>query len=182
MSGAPCRIGFALSGAFLCGALLIGGCAHGPQPAVKDPAQGQYYTQEEMARLSPAERDRYCEAMETTLSGAKVQSKTMRARIDSLNAESDSLRNRSVRVSSQTRDLQTVLRDLRLKEKALNSYVVKPGDTLKSVARAVYGDSSRWKEIYDANKGLIGPENAPLKTGSRLTIPKKTEPLPGSGK
>jgi murein DD-endopeptidase MepM/ murein hydrolase activator NlpD len=43
------------------------------------------------------------------------------------------------------------------------TYTVKPGDTLMSIARAVLGDASRWREIFDLNTdrlsdpGLIYP-------------------------
>jgi nucleoid-associated protein YgaU len=50
------------------------------------------------------------------------------------------------------------------------SYVVESGDTLASISRKFYKTSSRWKEIREANTGVIDdPKN--LKIGTRLTIP-----------
>lgn len=49
-------------------------------------------------------------------------------------------------------------------------YVVRPRDTLSSIARKVYGDSSRWRRIYDANNDTLKrPED--LREGQVLRIP-----------
>jgi len=50
-------------------------------------------------------------------------------------------------------------------------YVVRPGDTLVDIARAVYGDGARWKAIYDANKSAIGADPDHVTVGMKLTIP-----------
>lgn len=52
-----------------------------------------------------------------------------------------------------------------------DTYKVLPGDTLSKIARAVYGDSSKWKEIYGANLDKMRNEND-LKAGQVITIPK----------
>jgi nucleoid-associated protein YgaU len=57
-------------------------------------------------------------------------------------------------------------------------YVVKEGDTLSSIAAEKLGASKRWKEIYDANKGTIGPDPAALKLGMKLAIPGQTPAKP----
>jgi nucleoid-associated protein YgaU len=175
------RSGCAAIRSFLGLAVLTGtvlaGCSHGPVPPAKDPTKGEFYTTEEMQRLPKGERTRYCEVMESSLRSFKDETRLLQVRLDSLSAVADTLRNRSVAVSQQTRDLNQAIRDLRLKDKAINSYVVKKGDTLRIVARTVYGDPTRWREIYEANKGALGPnpEKVELREGSRLTIPKGTE-------
>ncbi len=50
------------------------------------------------------------------------------------------------------------------------TYTVQKGDTLSSIAKKFYGDSSRWKEIQHANKGAV-PEPSKLKVGTKLVIP-----------
>jgi nucleoid-associated protein YgaU len=52
------------------------------------------------------------------------------------------------------------------------SYVVKPGDTLRSIAEDRYGDASQWPRIYDANRDVIGPDPDALNAGTTLTIPR----------
>ncbi len=50
------------------------------------------------------------------------------------------------------------------------TYKVLPGDTLTRIAKAVYGDSSKWKEIYGANMDKMKSEND-LKAGQTITLP-----------
>jgi len=152
--------------------LVVTACAHGPAPAPKDPARGEYYSAEEIARLPAAERDRYCGFMATTLQERKTQARMLQARLDSLTALSDTLRAREVRISTRMRGVSERVRELRLQEKAGSSYIVAAGDNLKKIARELFGDGTRWKEIYEANRAVIGAEDAPLKAGTRLTIPR----------
>lgn len=51
------------------------------------------------------------------------------------------------------------------------TYKVLPGDTLTRIAKAVYGDGSRWKDIYAANRDKMQNEND-LKAGQTIIIPK----------
>jgi nucleoid-associated protein YgaU len=51
------------------------------------------------------------------------------------------------------------------------TYVVQPGDTMRSIAQQVYGDASLWPRIYDANRDVIGPDPDALQVGMRLRIP-----------
>jgi tetratricopeptide (TPR) repeat protein len=51
------------------------------------------------------------------------------------------------------------------------SYVVQHGDTLASIARKFYKNSSRWKDIEDANFSAL-KGTAKLKPGMTLIIPK----------
>jgi len=50
------------------------------------------------------------------------------------------------------------------------SYVVRDGDTLESIANAVYGDPERWPEIYRANTGVVG-RGGEVKPGQVLRLP-----------
>ena len=54
--------------------------------------------------------------------------------------------------------------------KAASSFAVRTGDTLRSIAQTVWGDSSQWWRIAELN-GLIGNET--LTTGLNLLIPNK---------
>jgi nucleoid-associated protein YgaU len=51
------------------------------------------------------------------------------------------------------------------------TYAVRSGDTLSKIAEAYYGDKSKWRTIYDANRALIGDDPATLQVGMKLTIP-----------
>lgn len=50
-------------------------------------------------------------------------------------------------------------------------YTVRTGDYLIAIAARVYGDSSRWREIYEANRALIGPNPNVIQPGQTLVIP-----------
>ncbi len=49
-------------------------------------------------------------------------------------------------------------------------YIVRDGDNLTKIATAVYGDGTRWKEIYRANRDIISDRNR-VKAGWVLIIP-----------
>lgn len=55
---------------------------------------------------------------------------------------------------------------------AADEYVVEPGDTLRSIAEGLYGDSAQWSRIYDANRAAIGPDPDTITSGTRLRIPR----------
>lgn len=50
------------------------------------------------------------------------------------------------------------------------TYTVKSGDTLSSIARAYYGNASKWPDIYNANRDKIKNANL-IYPGQVLTIP-----------
>ncbi|HPR83087.1 MAG TPA: LysM peptidoglycan-binding domain-containing protein [Pontiellaceae bacterium] len=54
--------------------------------------------------------------------------------------------------------------------KAARTYQVRPGDTLGRIAGSVYGDTGKWKKIYDANRDKMKSETD-IKVGQTLTIP-----------
>ncbi|MBV9134602.1 MAG: LysM peptidoglycan-binding domain-containing protein [Chloroflexi bacterium] len=54
---------------------------------------------------------------------------------------------------------------------AATQYVVQPGDTLRSIAEAQYGDAGQWPRIYDANRDAIGSNPDALVAGTTLQIP-----------
>jgi nucleoid-associated protein YgaU len=49
-------------------------------------------------------------------------------------------------------------------------YVVQRGDSLSKIAQEVYGDSSRWREIFDANREQIKDPKL-IRPGQELRIP-----------
>lgn len=51
------------------------------------------------------------------------------------------------------------------------SHIVKKGDCLWNIAKAYYGDGSKFKTIYEANKETIGSDPTKLTVGMVLQIP-----------
>jgi nucleoid-associated protein YgaU len=48
--------------------------------------------------------------------------------------------------------------------------VVRPGDTLRSIAARLYGNEDRWSDLYRANRKVIDDPDA-LGVGTTLTVP-----------
>ncbi len=55
---------------------------------------------------------------------------------------------------------------------ARQTYVVQHGDTLASISRKFYKTSTRWKQILEANRGMINDPKK-LSPGQTLVIPKR---------
>ena len=51
-------------------------------------------------------------------------------------------------------------------------YTVQERDSLYKISRQMYGDPSRWREILEANRGVL-PSESQLQPGMRLIIPSK---------
>lgn len=51
------------------------------------------------------------------------------------------------------------------------TYTVKKGDYLILIAKKVYGDSSKWRQIYNANRNVIGKNPNLIYPGQKLVIP-----------
>lgn len=49
-------------------------------------------------------------------------------------------------------------------------YVVQRGDSLSKIAKEVYGNAGRWKEIYEANRDQIQDPSL-IRPGQELRIP-----------
>jgi len=49
-------------------------------------------------------------------------------------------------------------------------HTVAKGDTLYSLARQYYGNQSKWKEVYEANRAQL-PDPNRIRVGQRLLIP-----------
>jgi len=52
-----------------------------------------------------------------------------------------------------------------------DTYTIRSGDSLWRIAKAQYGDETKWSIIYDANRATIGPDPARLTVGRSLRIP-----------
>ena len=55
-------------------------------------------------------------------------------------------------------------------EAATRTYTVVAGDSLSKIAKKIYGDGSRWKEIFEANKDKIKNPDL-IHPGQVLKIP-----------
>lgn len=53
----------------------------------------------------------------------------------------------------------------------LKVYVVKSGDSLWKIAKLQLGNGAKWKQIYDANRSVIGPNPNLIQSGQQLVMP-----------
>lgn len=58
-------------------------------------------------------------------------------------------------------------------------YTVKAGDSLSRIAREAYGDASRWREIYEANRDTITNPDL-IHPGQVINLPGLPDPQGGS--
>lgn len=50
------------------------------------------------------------------------------------------------------------------------TYTVKSGDSLSKIAKAIYGDGTEWRRIFDANRDKLNNPDL-IHPGQVLTIP-----------
>lgn len=55
-------------------------------------------------------------------------------------------------------------------EKSARTYTVKKGDTLQKISQRFYGTTKKWRQIYEANRGVLKDPDK-LTVGTKLTIP-----------
>ncbi|MCU0495281.1 MAG: LysM peptidoglycan-binding domain-containing protein [Chloroflexaceae bacterium] len=61
-------------------------------------------------------------------------------------------------------------------------YTVQSGDTLSGLALRFYGQASRWRLLYDANRDVIGGNPGLLRVGTTLLVPPlDAQPTPPTG-
>lgn len=53
------------------------------------------------------------------------------------------------------------------------TYTVKPGDSFYKIAREVLGDESRWREVFELNKDLVGGVPERLQIGQIIKLPQE---------
>jgi nucleoid-associated protein YgaU len=91
--------------------------------------------------------------------------------IDSLD-EMDEIRRRRAALAKKREEAEAKEADAVAEEPPAEEriYVVKKGDNLSKIAKEVYGNAGRWKEIYKANKDRIKDPNL-IRPGWKLRIP-----------
>lgn len=50
-------------------------------------------------------------------------------------------------------------------------YVIRPNDTLSTIAQQFYGDPGKWRIIFDANRETLGNDPDRIRAGQTITIP-----------
>ncbi len=85
--------------------------------------------------------------------------------------QQEALRKRTEAVQ-KAREASKAKQEAKEAVETLAVYEVKSGDSLSKIAKELLGDASRWPEIYEANKAVIGDNPNLIKPGQKLNIPK----------
>jgi len=110
-----------------------------------------------------AERDTMYTQLSQNLTQLRNQLTQALGDVARITAERDDLVQRT---TAEINDLKNALAEAQQR-----TYVVKPGDTLSGIAKAVYGDWKHWKDIYEANKDKIKNPDL-IQVGWELKLPK----------
>jgi len=110
-----------------------------------------------------AERDTMYAQLSQNLTQLRNQLTQALGDVARITAERDDLVQRT---TAEINDLKNALAEAQQR-----TYVVKPGDTLSGIAKAVYGDWKHWKDIYEANKDKIKNPDL-IQVGWELKLPK----------
>ena len=84
------------------------------------------------------------------------------------------LKSRADKADGKIAALETDVKNLKRRRPAgtpARIHSVVSGDNLSAIAQRYYGDASKWRQIYAANVGVIGPNENLLRVGQQLVIP-----------
>lgn len=76
-------------------------------------------------------------------------------------------------ISSTTMEQQVAASQAAAAQVAAEFYTIQKGDSLSKIAGAKYGDVHAWKELYEANKEVIGSDPDKIFPGQQIRIPAK---------
>jgi nucleoid-associated protein YgaU len=145
--------------------LWMFGCS-GTGGLKKNVEEGQYYSEDEYAKLSNSQKEAYCEALAKELALVKQGSSereteltTTQAEMEKLRSELTPLEDNLLKIES---DIRTMERSLQELEALPKTWTIKPGECLWTIAgyKDVYSDPVKWPRIYRANLGtaIIDPD------------------------
>ena len=124
------------------------------------------------------------ERLEGALSEREDQLTTLRQRLERITTQRDAYASELEQVRQERDKLREENEVLNKKLEEIlapkpppskpDIYIVQEGDTLESIAAKedIYGDRSRWNEIFKENKDVIGSAPDNLVPGTKLIIPR----------
>lgn len=79
----------------------------------------------------------------------------------------------SVKRNAVTSPVSKQVKTPRSLSSTAKTYTVRSGDSFYRIAEQQLGDASRWKELFELNKKVVGSDPSRLKIGQVLTLPGK---------
>jgi nucleoid-associated protein YgaU len=126
-----------------------------------DVSAGEYYAEDEFAKLSNSEKAEYCAALEAERNRVQTDLELAQEDLMATRKEIDALRNKITPVEKEILRLESDIRTLSGQVAALErlprEYTVKEGDCLSIIADRddIYAAASKWPRIYRANLDKI---------------------------
>lgn len=117
--------------------------------------------------------------MENTMRKIREENLKLKQELAAANAKIESLENSRIKIretvenrtSSSGSSLTIRETVATTSETTASSYTVQVGDTLSSISRKIYGNPSKWKEIFEANRDKLSTPQS-LKPGQTIKIPR----------
>lgn len=124
-------------------------------------AAGEYYSEDEFAKLSNSQKAAYCAALEAERSKVQTDLELNQEDLVATRKQIDSLRNKITPVEKEIlrleSDIRTLTGQVAQLERLPREYTVKDGDCLSIIADRddIYAAASKWPRIYRANLDKI---------------------------
>lgn len=124
-------------------------------------SDGDYYTAEEVEKLSKEQYEAYCAELaaelanlESASSDASSEAGSVQSQLSSLNDEIQRLESQFDEANAEVSDLQE---EIAWYEGLPTVYVVQPGDFLQKISgyENIYNDPTKWTRIYFANRDML---------------------------
>ncbi len=144
--------------------------------ARKKAAEAQKRAEEQARRLREAQEKAELARQDREASAKKHAEEAQKAEQGKALSEAQSLKDKAEAMKREAEAMERQADEMKAaaggaEAGAETVYVVKPGDTLSGIAKAVYGKAGRWREIYEANQDIIKNPNL-IRPGWKLRIPR----------
>lgn len=126
-----------------------------------DVSKGEYYSEQDLAELSAAQKSAYCAALEAERNRVQTEHTLTQEDLVATRKKIDSLRNQITPVEKEIlrieSDIRTLSGQIAALERLPSEYTVKEGDCLSIIADRddIYAAASKWPRIYRANLDKI---------------------------
>jgi len=157
--------------------LVLPSCARGRSategPQRHDPVRGSALEQR-VGRLEGAlkRRDEQLSTLRQELQQVTEERNEYETKLEQANEELVNLNEQNEVLKKQIDEILAPKPDVTPAKQDI--YEVQQGDTLETIAARddIYGDRTRWKEIFEENKDVIGSNPGELEPGTKLIIPR----------
>jgi nucleoid-associated protein YgaU len=158
------------------GLMALTACSSGVDRQV-DVSGGEYYTPEEVQKLSKDQYADYCASLDQELANLGQKSQEVNSETQKLEAQTASLDSDIKKLEDQygqkKSDIDAVQKEIDYYENLPKVWTVKDGEFLYGISAMdqIYADPLKWPRIYRANKDKIEDPNL-IYPGWELTIPR----------